>query len=514
MSGMGGTVMDWCLGYGDSRGFGSASATQEQSTPAAASGTDTTETWNTDMHISHARYGNPYLWLYSSSGIALSLLFFALFMVAERIFVGSSVPWTPLTAAVGAAFGIMMATVYGIAGFYHRETSRTLAPFLGKCVVLLLMGLPVAHGALTLLPNGVDLESPLLGMLSLSFVCLSGAAAFRPTSLGNRLTDFVSHRVLVLGTGAQAAMVHGALVDGARSGMQCVGFLPTSGPIEHRVPTHQVLSSRMSLEEAVREYRVNEVVVAVQQQRGGILPIRDLLSCRLQGILVSDPAGFFERVRGELPLDALKASWLIYGDGFRQSLARRLVKRAFDVVASTILLVVTAPVMLVTAVAIALESGGPVIFRQERVGLNGKSFVLLKFRSMRMDAEKDGAQWAAANDPRVTRVGAFIRKVRIDELPQLLNVLKGEMSFVGPRPERPVFVEQLTEKIPFYGARHSVKPGITGWAQVRFTYGASLQDSIRKLQFDLYYVKNHNLLLDVAILFATIRVVLRGEGAH
>lgn len=477
--------------------------------------TDTTETWNTDMHISHARFGKPYLWLHSASGIALSLLFFGLFMIAERIFVGTSAPWTPATAAIGAVFAIMMATVYGIAGFYHREASGKLAPFLGKCLVLLLMGLPVAHGALTLLPNGWDLESPLLGMLSLSFVCLSGAAVFRPATLGGRLTEFVSHRVLVLGTGAQAAMVHGALLDGARSGMQCVGFLPTSGPIEHRVPTHQVLSSRMSLADAVREFRVNEVVVAVQQQRGGILPIRELLSCRLQGVLVSDPAGFFERVRGELPLDALKASWLIYGDGFRQSLARRLVKRLFDLVASLVLLVVTAPVMLVTAIAIALESGRPVIFRQERVGLNGRSFVLLKFRSMRTDAEKDGApKWAAANDPRVTRVGAFIRKVRIDELPQLFNVLKGEMSFVGPRPERPYFVDQLTEKIPYYGARHSVKPGITGWAQVRFTYGASLADSIRKLQFDLYYVKNHNLLLDLAILFATIRVVLRGEGAR
>lgn len=466
------------------------------------------------MHISHARFGKPYLWLQSTSGIALSVLFFTLFMIAERIFAGPAAPWNPTTIIVGVLFALLMATVYGIAGFYHRESSSGLAPFLGKCAVLLLMGLPVAHGALTLLPHSVDLESPLLGMLSLSFVCLSGAAAFRPASLGNRFTDFVSHRVLVLGTGAQAAMVHGALLDGARSGMQCVGFLPTSGPIEQGVPKNQVLSSRMSLEEAVAQYRVDEVVVAVQQQRGGVLPIRELLSCRLRGILVSDPAGFFERVRGELPVDALKASWLIYGDGFRQSLSRRLVKRLFDIVASMILLTVTAPIMLVTAIAIAFESGRPIIFRQERVGLNGKTFVLLKFRSMRTDAEKNGAQWAAANDPRVTRIGAFIRKVRIDELPQLLNVLKGEMSFVGPRPERPVFVDQLTEKIPFYGARHSVKPGITGWAQVRFTYGASLEDSIRKLQFDLYYVKNHNLLLDLAILFATVRVVLRGEGAR
>lgn len=467
------------------------------------------------MHISHARFGKPYLWLHSASGVSLSVLFFGLFMVAERILVGSQAPWTFASAAVGVIFGVLMATVYGIAGFYHRDSAARLGPFLGKCAILLVMGLPVAHAALTLLPNAGHLENPVLSMLSLSFVCLSGAALFRPSSMSGRLSDMVAHRVLVLGTGAQAALVHGALREGARTGMQCVGFLPTPGPSEHLVPAHQVLSDRTSLQGAVQQFKVNEVVVAVQQQRGGVLPIQELLSCRLQGVLVSDAAGFFERVRGELPVDALKASWLIYGDGFRQGVARQLVKRTFDIVASGLLLVLTAPIMLAAAIAVALDGGRPVIFRQERVGLNGKPFTLLKFRSMCVDAEKDGApKWAAANDPRVTRVGAFIRKVRIDELPQLFNVLRGEMSFVGPRPERPYFVEQLSEKIQFYGARHSVKPGITGWAQVRFTYGASLEDAIRKLQFDLYYVKNHNLLLDLAILFATIRVVLNGEGAR
>lgn len=467
------------------------------------------------MHISHARFGKPYLWLHSASGVTLSVLFFGLFMIAERILVGSQTPWTFASAVVGVVFGILMAVVYGMAGFYHRDSAARLGPFLGKCTVLLVMGLPVAHAALTLLPSSVHVESPVLGMLSLSFVCLSGAALFRPSSMGGRLSDMVAHRVLVLGTGSQAALVHGALLEGARTGMQCVGFLPTPGSSEQLIPAHQVLNDPLSLERAVQQFKVNEVVVAVQQQRGGVLPIQELLSCRLRGVLVSDAAGFLERVRGELPVDALKASWLIYGDGFRHGMMRRFVKRTFDIVASLLLLVLTAPVMLLAAVAIVLEGGGPVIFRQERVGLNGKTFTLLKFRSMRVDAEKDGApQWATANDPRVTRIGAFIRKVRIDELPQLFNVLRGEMSFVGPRPERPYFVEQLSAQIQFYGARHSVKPGITGWAQVRFTYGASLEDAIRKLQFDLYYVKNHNLLLDLAILFATIRVVLYGEGAR
>jgi sugar transferase (PEP-CTERM system associated) len=257
------------------------------------------------------------------------------------------------------------------------------------------------------------------------------------------------------------------------------------------------------------------VVVAVREQRGGVLPLEQLLSCRISGVRVTDLAGFFERIRGEVPVESLKASWLIYGDGFRQGWSRGLAKRLFDVLAALFLLVFAVPIMLAVAIAIALESGFPVIYRQERVGARGRKFMLLKFRSMVRDAEANGeAQWAAVDDARVTRVGRFLRRTRIDELPQLLNVLKGEMSFVGPRPERPCFVEQLTEKIPFYGVRHSLKPGITGWAQVRCSYSDSVEGSARKLQFDLYYVKNHTFVLDLLILLETVRVVLSGEGAR
>jgi sugar transferase (PEP-CTERM system associated) len=243
--------------------------------------------------------------------------------------------------------------------------------------------------------------------------------------------------------------------------------------------------------------------------------VDELLVCRTLGVRISDLSGFFERIRGEVPVEALKASWLIYGNGFRQGLARRTVKRAFDIAMSALLLALALPVMLATAIAIFLESGGPVIFRQERVGRGGRTFTLLKFRSMRMDAEHDGkARWAAEKDDRVTAVGRFIRKGRIDELPQLWNVLKGEMSLVGPRPERPCFVEELSKEIPFYAIRHTVKPGITGWAQVRAEYGASVEDAKRKLQFDLYYVKNHTLVLDLLVAVETIRVVLSGKGAR
>jgi len=270
-----------------------------------------------------------------------------------------------------------------------------------------------------------------------------------------------------------------------------------------------------SLESLVQALSIQVIVVAVREQRGGGLPVSELLNCRLMGVEVTDVPGVLERVTGIVPVEVLKSSWLIYGKGFAQGWGRRVVKRAFDVVMATGLLVIATPVMIATAIAIFLESGRPIIFRQERVGLGGRPFFLLKFRSMRVDAEKDGIpRWASSQDPRVTPVGRFIRCTRIDELPQIFNVLRGEMSFVGPRPERRFFVDQLVERVPFYGARHTVKPGVTGWAQVRYGYGASLEDATRKLEFDLFYVKNHSLLLDLVILILSVRVVLSGAGAR
>jgi sugar transferase (PEP-CTERM system associated) len=319
--------------------------------------------------------------------------------------------------------------------------------------------------------------------------------------------------VLIVGTGEEALAV-GQAVE-ASPGYTLLGYYPSSAQDPCRVPRRKLVSNESSLETWVREYGIKEIIVAVREKRGGKLPLPQLLSCRLRGVKVLDLPHFFERTTGQVPVDSLKASWLIFGEGFRQDWARNAVKRAFDVIASLLLLVPGLPVMLMTAILIRLESAGPALFRQERVGLGGRSFMLLKFRSMRQDAEHDGRpRWASATDPRITRVGRFIRRTRIDELPQVFNVLKGEMSFVGPRPERPYFVAQLTQQIPFYGARHTIKPGITGWAQVRFSYGASLEDAVQKLQFDLYYVKNHTFLLDLVILVVTVRVVLLGEGAR
>ena len=320
-------------------------------------------------------------------------------------------------------------------------------------------------------------------------------------------------RVLIIGTGDEALDVSVQLSEPYHHGVKVVGFVPVDD--NHAVDKARWLNSERGLLALAEAHKVDEIIVAVRERRGGVLPIRDLLECKLHGVRVSDLSSFFERIKLQVPVDSLKASWLIYGDGFRQGLGRGIVKRVFDIVIALILLILALPVMLVTALLIVLEDRGPVFYRQERVGLGGRIFKVTKFRSMRTDAEKDGkAKWATRNDDRITRVGRFIRKVCIDELPQLINVLGGSMSLVGPRPERPVFVDQFSVEIPFYTVRHSVKPGVTGWAQVRYQYGSSVDDSINKLQYDLYYVKNHTLMLDLFVLIETIRVVITGEGAQ
>jgi sugar transferase (PEP-CTERM system associated) len=297
--------------------------------------------------------------------------------------------------------------------------------------------------------------------------------------------------------------------------VRVVGFYPGHVSEELAVPENLVVSRDKSLIDTVSELNVDEIVVAIGERRGGRLPLRELLDCRLSGVLVLDMSSHFERMLGQIRLDALRAGWLIFGGGFRQGTGRTMVKRIFDIVAALILLILFSPLMLVTAVLIVLEDGFPIFYRQERVGLNGRLFNVIKFRSMGRDAESDGQpRWAAKNDDRVTRIGRVIRKLRIDELPQLFSVLAGHMSMVGPRPERAFFVDQLTKEIPFYAVRHSVKPGVTGWAQVRYHYGSTVDDAAQKLQYDLYYVKNHTLLLDLVVLFETVGVVVGGKGAQ
>ncbi len=264
----------------------------------------------------------------------------------------------------------------------------------------------------------------------------------------------------------------------------------------------------------VRQAQIDHVVIALDDSRGK-LPFDELLRCKFSGVKIEDGLSFYERITGKVHLDALKPSWLIFSDGFGRPRVTSAFKRLLDVVGSLVGLIVVAPLSLVIAALIKLDSPGPILYRQERVGEGGRPFTLLKFRSMSHDAESaTGPVWATDDDHRATRLGKWLRKFRLDELPQMINVLRGEMSFVGPRPERPCFVEDLKNTIPYYGLRHAVRPGITGWAQVRYRYGSNVQDTIEKLQYDLYYIKNVSVLLDATILVQTVRTVLLGRGAR
>ncbi|MGB9130385.1 MAG: TIGR03013 family XrtA/PEP-CTERM system glycosyltransferase [Thiobacillus sp.] len=322
-------------------------------------------------------------------------------------------------------------------------------------------------------------------------------------------------RALVIGTGSRAAHVE-ALLDkrGHASNLQVVGYLPMGGS-HHFVDHARILDTTENLSDLAERLQISELILAVRDRRGGGLPVQDLLKCKLRGIRILELSSFFERENGHLQIDSMNASWMILAEGFHQGIVRDTVKRLFDLLVSAAMLVVCLPIMALAALAIKLESSGPVLYRQERVGQGCRTFTILKFRSMCVDAEKDGKpRWAGQNDSRVTLTGRFIRRTRIDELPQIFNVFFGDMSFVGPRPERPYFVQDLTQKIPYYGVRHTVKPGITGWAQVRYAYGATDEDAMHKLQYDLYYVKNHSLFLDLMILFQTAQVVLWGKGVR
>jgi len=346
-------------------------------------------------------------------------------------------------------------------------------------------------------------------VLALGSVLLLRLSFFWLTDIG-----LPKRRVLVLGNGAEAEAVIRSLHKGAsRQSVKYAGLYPVM-PERNADGVERPLNHDL-LRRTAEELKVSEIVIAVRERRGGVLPLRQLLDARLHGIKVMDLQSFYEREEGVLRIDSMRASWMIFGNGFDQGMTRDLVKRLFDLIASASLLLLALPILLLAMIAVVIDSGFPIFYSQERVGFGGRHFRILKLRTMRTDAEKGGqAVWAIAKDPRITRVGNFLRRTRIDELPQLWTVLTGHMSFVGPRPERQFFVDQLVEKIPFYDVRHSVKPGVTGWAQVRYPYGASLEDGLAKLQYDLYYVKNHSLFLDLMILVETIQVVLLGKGAR
>lgn len=328
--------------------------------------------------------------------------------------------------------------------------------------------------------------------------------------------EWFKRRVVVFGAGRRAASIAQLRRRTDRRGFHILGYVAAEADTGEAVPLSERLPAELDLTQYCREHLVDEIIVAMDDRRRSF-PMDQLLVCRLDGVEITELVSFLERETGKIRLDVLNPSWMIFSDGFRRGRIHVLLERLCDVLASVALLSITAPVMLLTMLAIKLEDGwsAPMFYGQVRVGQRGQPFRVLKFRSMRTDAESGGrAVWATPNDNRVTRVGSFIRKTRIDELPQIINVLRGEMSFVGPRPERPEFAAQLEERIPYYRERHTLKPGITGWAQLCYPYGSSEQDAVEKLQYDLFYVKNHTLMFYFAIVLQTVEVVLWRKGSR
>jgi sugar transferase (PEP-CTERM system associated) len=325
----------------------------------------------------------------------------------------------------------------------------------------------------------------------------------------------MQERILVVGTGETARKVVRQILAQREFPYRVVGFIDDDASrIGERIVNPGIVGTPADIGMLIKRHQIDRIIVGLTDRRGR-LPVEELLRAKMAGIRVEDATTTYERVTGKILIDDLRPSWLIFSDGFRVSRLVRWIKRSIDLIFSAVLAVLAFPAMVLTALAVAMESGRPVLYCQERVGEDGTTFTLCKFRSMRLDAEKEGTPlWATAGDTRVTRVGRVIRKTRLDELPQLWNVLRGDMSFVGPRPERPYFVSELAKDIPFYQQRHAVKPGLTGWAQVKYRYGSSREDAMEKLRYDLYYIKHLSIFFDLTIVFDTVKVVLFRKGAE
>jgi sugar transferase (PEP-CTERM system associated) len=447
----------------------------------------------------------------------IGLLEFVLMMVAIYLalllrwadasdLAGTISQYLPRTLTFAAVFSFLMFAV----GLYQKEQLRDLGTVLSRLVFSFVFGFAALALIYFIVPNLAIWRSAVGIGIGLSF---AGIVAFRWLYLKIADVDGLKRRILVLGVGSMAARIDALERNDRSVGFKCVGFVPLSDE-SVQIDENRDIWGNLRLADLAKEQDVEEIVVALDNRRRG-MPVNALLDCKLAGMTVTEYSTFWERETGRVDLDALHPSWMIFSDGFVGGWLQAIFKRGFDLLASLTILVWTFPLLILTAIAVRLESPGSILYRQERVGLLGNSFMVMKFRSMRNDAEKDGVpKWAAVNDSRVTTVGRIIRKSRIDEIPQVLNVFKGEMSLIGPRPERPFFVDKLGEIIPYYAERHRVKPGISGWAQLNYPYGASDEDAVQKFQYDLYYVKNYSLFLDLLVLVQTVRVVLWPVGVR
>ncbi|MBL8693902.1 MAG: TIGR03013 family PEP-CTERM/XrtA system glycosyltransferase [Planctomycetes bacterium] len=427
-----------------------------------------------------------------------------------------------------AAAAVVCIVILGFQDLYEwrismnsRERNQRLVAAFGLSFVILAALFFYAQEAHPLIAFGVlgeDVRMRMWRFFLTVFLTFTVLAGWRTLfhSLVSRWQ--LAERVLVVGTGELAMSLAREIADHRDAGFEIAGMVP--GPNEkprrarRRDPHVEVVSRPMDeLYDVARERGVRRVVVALQDRRSA-LPVEALLRCRLAGLTIEEREVMYERVTGKIAVEAIRPSYLIFGDGFHKTPLTMALKRVLDILASATGLILSLPITIPTAILIKLDSPGPLFYRQPRVGKDGRHFEVLKFRSMRADAEKNtGPVWARAGDDRVTRVGRFIRKTRIDEIPQMWCVLRGEMSFVGPRPERPFFVDELAREIPFFLERQTVKPGITGWAQINYPYGSSKADAIQKLQYDLFYIKNMSVFFDLLVIFRTIKVVVLRKGA-
>jgi sugar transferase (PEP-CTERM system associated) len=444
----------------------------------------------------------------------LTVFGFETVLISGSILIAAQVHGS-LTHATSALWKVLLVTALCELCFYYNDLyDLTRVHAKRELVVGVLQGIGAA--AIALASVSVIVPSLLIGsgtFTTMLVLLLVLVPVWRLAFDGLTSDPHLEERVLVVGTGPLAGIVAQQIRQQHDFAYRVVGFIEDADTHADAIRVAPVLGTPSELPRILDAHHITRIVVGVADRRGR-LPIDELLQAKLAGVRVEDAATTYERITGKILVDDLRPSWLIFSDGFQASRVTRTIKRTFDLILAIVGSVIAAPAMLLTAVAVRLESHGPALYRQERVGENGRVFTLFKFRSMGVDAEQGTPVWARDKDDRVTRVGRIIRLTRLDELPQLWNVLRGDMSFVGPRPERPFFVDQLAAAIPFYMARHTVKPGLTGWAQVKYRYGASIEDALEKLRYDLYYIKHLSLVFDFTILIDTVKVIVSGKGAQ
>jgi sugar transferase (PEP-CTERM system associated) len=444
----------------------------------------------------------------------LTVFGFEVFLISGSMALAASLHAASSSGADGTLWKIVIVTALCQLCFYYNDLyDLTVVATNREFVVRLLQ----AAGAAAIVLAAAAVAVPNLILDPATFVTALGVfvvavISWRVTFNYLARDPHLEERVLVIGTGATARALARQIALQQDFAYRLVGFVEERDDVPV-VRQRDILGTAGDIDRIVTAQHVDRIVVGLSDRRGH-LPIEPLLRAKLSGVRVEDATTTYERLSGKILIDDLKPSWLIFSDGFRASRLTRFVKRTLDLALSIIGVLLGVPLMVLTALAIKLDSRGPALYSQERVGENGRVFTVFKFRSMRTDAEQAGRPiWAKDKDDRITRVGRFIRKTRLDELPQLWNVMRGEMSFVGPRPERPFFVEQLAREIPFYIQRHAVKPGLTGWAQVKYQYGSSIEDAMEKLRYDLYYIKHLSIVFDLTIVLDTVKVILFGKGA-